>query len=255
MPPADTTLTQLHHIISRWGDLHDALTDQQARQWPPVMGISRLVWDDDQREAHRAERLDTNPDAPGPRPMPISADILDTIREIEGALVHCADVIAAEIQRPAMGPAPRGAGWTPAEVARRDQLAADDAADLRRWPWPSRGADAEGRRVRPERATGLEYRRTAPDAAAWLAARIDAAPGPFLPLGGIRAARIGRVATWAATRLDTALREARRTTSAGRPCPACRSDRLEVHGGDGQPPTVRCADCGRTWTERQSAAA
>ncbi|MFT2014626.1 hypothetical protein ACMA1D_02075 [Streptomyces sp. 796.1] len=234
MTPANT-LTQLHHIISRWGDLHDALTEHQARQWPPVMGISRLVLDDDARDAYRAERADTNPDAPGPRPMPISADILDTIRAIEDALVHCADVIAAEIQRPAMPRAPRGAGWTPAEIEQRDQLAAEDAADPRRWRYPGT--------------------RSAPYAAAWLAARLEAGPGPFLPLGAIRVGRIARVADAAVGRLDRALREARRTTSAGRPCPACRGDRLEVHGGDGQPPAVQCADCGRTWTEHQPAAA
>lgn len=259
-----TTAQHLQLVIDRWADLADALTARQQTTWPPTMGVARLVHDLDADENTHTQRIVTRRDehgrttyecascdhvgdgrghpvrpdrdqpGPGTSPAPISVDILDTMRDVEADLVHCADVIAAEIQRPAMARAPRGAGWTPAEIARRDQLADQDAADPRRWRYPGT--------------------RSAVYAAAWLAARIEGVPGPFLPLGAGRAARITTVAAAAADRVETALRIARRAAAVDWPCPACRG-LLEVHGGDGQPPAIRCADCGRTWHERETNAA
>ncbi|MEU0808764.1 hypothetical protein [Streptomyces sp. NPDC005970] len=254
----------LQTIIDRWADLADALAARQQTTWPPTMGVARLVAELDADEHTHHQRLITRrlddgrttyecvscdhvgdgrghpirPDrdhpGPGVSPAPVSVAILDTMRDVEQQLIHCADVIASEIQRPAMSRAPRGASWAPEEIARRDQLAAQDAADPRRWRYPGT--------------------RSAVYAAAWLAARLEDVPGPFLPLGASRAARIAAVAAAAAARVETALRIARRAAAVDWPCPHCRGQ-LEVHGGDGQPPAVRCADCGRTWRERETSAA
>ncbi|WP_063735598.1 hypothetical protein [Streptomyces sp. RTd22] len=261
---ASATTQHLQTIIDRWSDLTDALAARQQATWPPTMGVARLVADLDAEEHTHIQRIvtrrdehgrpayecascdhvgdgrghPTRPDrdqpGPGTSPAPISIDVLDVMREVEAELVHLADVTAAEIQRPTMSRAPRGAAWTPAEIARRDQLAAQDAADPRRWRYPGT--------------------RSAVYAAAWLAARIEGRSGPFLPLGPTRTARIATVAAAAADRVETALRIARRATAVEWPCPVCRG-LLEVHGGDGEPPVVKCADCGRSWQERESAAA
>ncbi|NUH35290.1 hypothetical protein HUF15_00650 [Streptomyces samsunensis] len=240
-----TAAQHLQTVIDRWSDLADALTTRQQTTWPPTMGVQQLILDDDARAAHTAERLDTAPDAPGTRPVPLDLDIYDTMRHVEAELIHCADVIASQIQRPPMTPGPRGAGWTPAEIARRDQLPAADAADPRRWTWPRLAEDAEDHR-RPPGPGRERLARTAIGAAAWLAGRVENSPGPFLPLGPTRAASITAVAVAAAARVETALRIARRAAAVDWPCPACRGQ-LEVHGGDGQPPAVKCAGCGRTW--------
>ncbi|MCP9205530.1 hypothetical protein [Streptomyces cucumeris] len=259
-----TAAQNLQTIIDRWSDLTDALTARQQATWPPTMGVARLVTDLEANEHTHPQRIVTRRDehgrptyecascdhvgdgnghpirpdrdqpGPGASPAPISVDILDTMRSVEAELVHCADVIASQIQRPAMNHAPRGAGWTEAEIAQRDQLADQDAADPRRWRYPGT--------------------RTAVYAAAWLAARLESVPGPFLPLGPLRGARIATVAAQAATRVEAALRIARQAVAVDWPCPACRG-LLEVHGGDGQPPAIQCADCGRTWHEQETNAA
>ncbi|WHX19807.1 hypothetical protein QFW82_23550 [Streptomyces malaysiensis subsp. malaysiensis] len=241
-PPATDHLTT---IIGLWPDLEDALAARQQTEWPPVMGLARILLDDDARAEQAAERLDTSAEAPGARPVPISIDALDTMRDVAARLVYLADVIAAEIQLPPMAPAPRGGGWTPEEIARRDQLAAEDAADPRRWTWPTRAEDSAGHRSRPVPAR-QPLARTAIGASAWLAARLEARPGPFLPLGPSRIADIAAVAADCVYRVETALRIARRAAVVSWPCPACRGQ-LELHGGDGQPPTMACTDCGRSW--------
>lgn len=274
----------LQLIIDRWADLTDALAARQQTTWPPTMGVQQLVRDLDQDDEHtHHQRLTTRqldngrityecascdhvgdghghpirPDrdqpGPGTSPAPISVDILDTMRDVEHQLVHLADVIASQIQRPAMTRAPRGAGWTPEEIARRDELAAADMADRRRWTWPRLAEDAEDHR-RPPSPGRERLARTAIGAAAWLAARVEDLPGPFLPLGPNRTAHITTTAAAAADRIETALRIARRAAAVDWPCPVCRGQ-LQVHGGDGQPPAVQCADCGRAWRERETSAA
>lgn len=219
-----TTAEHLQTIITRWADLEDALSARQNTAWPPVMGIVHLVLDDDERAEHAAERLDTAPDAPGTRPVPLDLGIYDTMRAVEQDLVELADQTAAAVQRSPMSYAPRD--WPAADRTRRNQLAAADAADPRRWRYVGH--------------------RSAPYAAAWLAARAEGQPGPFERLTDDRHAHIARVAATAAERIDRALGTARRRTVVDRPCPHCRGQ-LEVHGGDGEPPAVWCADCGRTW--------
>ena len=142
-----TAAQHLQTVIDRWADLTDALATRQQTTWPPTMGVTRLVHDleadehthtqrivtrrlDDGRTTYECAscnhvgdgnghpvRPDRDQPGPGASPAPISVDILDTMRTVESELVHCADVIASQIQRPAMNHAPRGAGWTEAEIA------------------------------------------------------------------------------------------------------------------------------------------
>lgn len=224
---ADAAAAHLATVVRLWPDLVDALAVRQQTTWPPTMGIARLV-DQDEREHAAAHRyLDRRTDQIGETPAPIRLDIVDTMRTVQADLVHTADVIAAEVQRPAMSRAPRH--WPAGDRARRNQLAEADAADPRRWRFP--GA------------------RSAPLAAAWLAARLTAAPGPFLPLNTRHHGAIEAAARRAATTIGTALEIERRQTPVRWPCPHCRGQ-LVVAGGDGQAPAVQCDDCGRTWRER-----
>lgn len=218
-------------VIRLWPDLGAALVARQQTTWPPTMGVARLIVDQDEREHAAAHRyLDRRADQIGATPAPIRLDIVDTMRAVQAELVHTADVTAAEVQRPAMSHAPRH--WLPADRARRDTLADQDAADPRRWRYPG-------------------Y-RDAPLAAAWLAGRLNGMPGPFLQLNSRQREAIDTTATRSADRIETALEMARRTTPVRWPCPHCRGQ-LSVSGGDGTAPAVQCRDCGRTWRERQPA--
>jgi hypothetical protein len=230
-------LTHLTTIVTRWPDLTDALTTRQNREWPPAMGITRILDRDDRAERAAQERLERREygdrlAALGASPAPIDLNIVDVMRDVEQQLVYLADITAAEIQRPAMAHAP--ANWLPIEQERRNRLADQDAADPRRWRYPGH--------------------RSAIYAAAWLAARLEQQPGPFLPLGSLRADRITRVAAQAAEQVERALAIARRAERLDRPCPACRGV-LVVEGGDGQPPAVRCEGCGWSRTAKDVVAA
>lgn len=227
-----TAAEHLHTVITRWPDLNDALAARNTSTWPPA-GLrhhmqSRSTDETEWAAAHRY--LDRRADQLGETPAPIRLDIVDTMREVEAELVHVADVLAAEVQRPAMSRAP--AMWLPADRARRDELAARDAADPRRWRYPG-------------------Y-RDAPMAAAWLGQRLAGEPGPFLRLTTRQRGAVTAVAKRSADRIETTLALVRRSTPVRWPCPHCRGQ-LAVHGGDGQAPAVRCEDCGRTWREKQSA--
>lgn len=224
---ADSAAAHLATVIRLWPDLADALVARQQATWPPTMGVARLV--DRERDEYAAAHryLDRRTDQLGETPAPIRLDIVDTMRTIEAELVHRADIIAAEVQRPAMSRAPRH--WLAADRARRDDLAARDAADPRRWRYPGH--------------------RDAPTAAAWLAGRLAGDPGPFLKLAIRHRDAIQRTAARAASAIETALEMERRTTNVRWPCPHCRGQ-LVVQGGDGTAPAVMCDDCGRTWRER-----
>jgi hypothetical protein len=87
------------------------------------------------------------------------------------------------------------------------------------------------------------HKRSPVLAAVWLQHRLDNAPGPFRPLNTWEINRITGVAREAATRVERVLAIARQTAAVPEPCPACRGQ-LRIEGGDGQPPAVRCRDCG-----------
>lgn len=219
----DTTqaATNLRTITKSWPLLADALTTAAPTGWPPTMGTAALL----------ADRDDPELAVPAGQP-PIRVAIVDAEHSITELLVDTADVIAADIQRDPISRAPRD--WPPADRARRDALAAEDAANPRRW-----------------RFTGT---RTAPHAATWLHNRLVSLPGgPFRPLALHHVRHVVTAAQKAAQQLERALGHARLTTEVDTPCPDC-TGRIRLHGGDGTPPAARCHDCGRTWTHHDTAA-
>ncbi|MFE2045713.1 hypothetical protein ACFXAZ_33320 [Streptomyces sp. NPDC059477] len=228
--PAD----DLDTITERWPTLRASAGQRPVTSWPPAMGITRLM-SEEERQEHAAERADTAPDAPGPRPAPVDVDVLDVMTTIETGLITTADWLAERVQRPAVTAA-TGRGWSDDVHRQVALIAARDAADPRRW-----------------RYTGQQ--RDAPTAAEWLALRLRSVPGPFRALDDGEREAVARVATMGATLLRRALGEQRRREAVPHPCPVPCGGQLVVEGGDGAPPVVRCEDCGRTWTERSAGAA
>jgi hypothetical protein len=215
---------RLYDITRHWDDLVDAL-DGQTSSWPPA-GKADLLRALDQRDAeevaharaHAVHRrsCERDPGQIGEVAAPINLGIYDTMRAVEAALLHLADTIAAEVQRPATLPA--------------------DAANPARW-----------------RYTG---QRTAPQAALWLLARWDGAsgrlrgcpgtPSPFTPLTDQHRARIAAVAEGAAARIEQALDLVGRDRVLAEPC-RC-GGRITMRGGGGADPAAQCGTCGQVWT-------
>ncbi|MFI7014407.1 hypothetical protein [Streptomyces sp. NPDC050164] len=222
-----TAADDLDTITERWPTLHEAAGTRPTTTWPPAMGITRLMTEEERQE-QAAERADTNPDAPGPRPTPIDVDVLDVMTTIETGLLTTADWLAERVQRPAFR-ATTGRGWSDDVHRQVVLLAAKDAADPRRWKY-----------------TG---QRDAPTAAEWLSLRLRNAPGPFRALDEGERQAVENVARMGVELLRRTLGEARRKEAVPHPCPQPCGGQLVVEGGDGAPPVVRCEDCGRTWTE------
>lgn len=233
MPRTATTeqaARDLQAIIDSWPHLADMLTTRHGTTWPPAMGIQHtLNSDDDQTAADEraalrlAERADSRYTL-GASPAPIRLTIVDIIRTVEPDLVYCVDVLAQEIQRPVMRAAP--AHWLPEDRERRDKLRAEDANDPRRWRY--------------------REHRTAPHAAAWLLARIEARPGPFLPLGPTHVRRIAAAAGAAHAQIRRGLDGDRTAQVVDRPCPLCGGT-LGMSSGDGGAPLVVCFGCWQEW--------
>ncbi|MFK0062646.1 hypothetical protein ACIQTN_25890 [Streptomyces werraensis] len=223
-----STTAHLTTVIRHWTDLHDALGAPALHNGFGIGlrgHLAALTDIADRALTHAAERADSASDAPGERPAPLRPMILDTMTEVETALVDCADQLAAEIQRTPMSRAPRD--WPAADRARRNQLADQDANDPRRWKW-----------------TG---KRTAPYAALWLYARITQPGGPFAPLTDRHRETVAAVARSCAVRVERALDIAAQVRTLEQPC-AC-GGRIDVHGGEGRQPLAHCTGCGRIWTE------
>lgn len=202
------------------------LTTKRDTESGRVVGYGcQLCGDADPGHAHPIGE-DRDPAQIGQRPVPLRIHILDTMRTVEQALVECADQTAGSIQRPVMGLLP--AAYPAADRARRELLVMQDRQDPRRWSW-----------------TG--GRPTAPYAALWLLARVQAAPGPFRPLTVLQLDHITAVARTAADRIEQALDIAaqRKTLERRHDC----GGRIDVHGGEGRPPLAHCTGCGRIWTE------
>jgi hypothetical protein len=236
-----TTATHLRTIALHWTDLHEA-AGQPAIVHGFGQGLRGYLAALDERAlleaawARADERADTDPNAPGQRPIPVRLHILDTMRTVEAALVQCADDIAAAAQRaPIPMPTARKADYRTlreARIARQERqrqehLALADQRDPRRWKY-----------------TG---ERTATYAALWLLARVERAPGPCRRITGAEERRIGTVAAGAADRVERALDIAaqRKTLEQLHDC----GGRIDVHGGEGRTPVGHCTGCGAIWTE------
>lgn len=230
-----TTATHLRTIALHWSDLREAV-GAPATVAAFGVGLRGYLARLDELDAEQAEydrhqaahlrSLERDPIQIGERPVPVRLHILDTMRAVEAALVDCADITAADVQRSPMPYAPRG--WPAADRARRDQLARADALDPRRWKY--RG------------------HRTAPYAALWLLARIEHARGPFTALSDAHRGRIGSVAEGAAERVERALDIAAQRRALERPCAKC-GGKIDIHGGEGRIPLAHCTGCGQVWTE------
>ncbi|WP_165906223.1 hypothetical protein [Streptomyces sp. Z26] len=238
-----TTTPQQHlqTIIDRWTDLTDTLPAPTTVA-PYGLGLHAYLaaldaYDAEEVAARRAlriaDRADRPYDALGERPVPIRLTTLDTMRAVEAVLLDCADQIASAIQRPAASALPAVTGDDVGLQLRL--LAAKDAADRSRWSWT-------------DPAT-----RTAPYAAVWLRHRLDGVSGPFAPLSALHRDQVTRVARGTAQRVEETLGLQRSRRALTEPCPRCRG-RLEIHGGDGQPPVVECCGCGWKRTDNTVAA-
>lgn len=223
-----TTTAHLRTIATLWPDLRDMLGAPTliGGFGQGLRGYLTTLEQYDPSEASALRALERDPGQIGERPVPIRLRVYETMRTVEAALVECADQIASSVQRPAMSAAPRN--WPTADRARRDQLARNDAIDPRRW-----------------RYTG---QRTAPYAALWLLARVQGAPGPFLPLLEQHLRHIANVAREAAQRVERTLDVGAETAELVPPCRLC-GGRVVVHGGAGAHPIGHCQGCGHVWAE------
>lgn len=233
-----TTRQHLTTIATHWTDLHDALTTTGNSTWPPASRMSTYLAqldaiDAEEIETRRALRaLERSPEQLGETRAPIRLHIHDTMRTVEAALVELADQIAAEVQRPVIA-APINRGWSDEIHRTVALLSAKDSADTRRWGYV--GTD----------------RRTAPYAALWLLGRHENTPGPFRKLTLAHTDRIDRAAAEAAERVERALQLTRHSQPLTERC-AC-GGQLHLDGGDGNPPAVRCATCGRRTADQIAA--
>lgn len=176
-------------------------------------------------------RTDREPGQLGERPVPLRLHVVDACLAVEAALCAMADEIAAEVQ-PAPVPSAiarradyatdRAATVAAADRARRNEIAAADAASPHRWSFTMRG-------------------RTAVHAAEWLLARLDE-PGYCKPITNLHRASIAVVARGAARRIERTIGGVDARYSAvmdDRPCPWCEGE-LTLHRGGGEPDIVTC---------------
>ncbi|MFG2976270.1 hypothetical protein ACGFYY_25220 [Streptomyces sp. NPDC048331] len=225
------TNTTLRTLITLWPDLHTALGDR------PIHGAYGLglraylaaIDHHDPAEAAALRAEERDPSQLGNRPVPLNLAIYDTMRAIEAALAHCAEVTAAAVQ---IEPVPLpGPDWPAADQARRTAVSRADLADRRRWRF--------GRSTPPATFTAL-----------WLLARVERRPGPFRVLTDVQARYVRAVATEALARAQAALdTDSNRMTELGEQHPCACGGRIEVYGGAGATPCARCTGCGALWTE------
>lgn len=227
-----TTATTLRSLITLWPDLHAALGDRpiHGAYGLGLRGYLAAIEQHDPTEAAALRADERDPAQLGTRPVPLNLSIYDTMRAIEGALAHCAEVTAAAVQ---IEPIPLpGRDWPAADRARRTATSRADLADRRRWRYG---------RVSTPPATYT---------ALWLLARIEQRPGPFRKLDAAQAQHIGAVARGALARAEATLDTADdRHTELG-PQHHCQcGGAIEVWGGGGATPCAHCTGCGALWTE------
>lgn len=227
-----TTATTLRALITLWPDLHAALGDRpiHGAYGLGLRGYLAAIEHHDPVEASALRAEERDPAQLGTRPVPLNLAIYDTMRAIEAALAHCAEVTAAAVQ---IEPIPLpGRDWPAADRVRRTAASRADLADRRRWRY--------GRASTPP----------ATYTALWLLARVEARPGPFRTLTAAQAQHIGGVARGALARAEATLDTAddRRTELGPQHHCQCGGP-IEVWGGGGATPCARCTGCGALWTE------
>ncbi|NNJ04169.1 hypothetical protein HHX38_08480 [Streptomyces sp. PKU-MA01144] len=233
-----TTRAALHLLTLRWNDLTNSLGTPTAGAWYGTGIRSQLADTRDPHEVLLAERdaaalraLERDPAQIGARPIPLRLDIVTAMDAITDTMRYCADVVAGSVQRAPMTVAPAGLTLTAGELARRRELAAADARDVRRWPIGTTTRSLES-------------------AVGWLTARVLAAPGPFRELGpGDHAAICGstRSAIWIAEQaLD---RGVHATLALALPCPRC-GGQVTMRGA-----AASCGGCRAAWTTAGEVAA
>jgi hypothetical protein len=200
---------------------------------------------EDREAAHyRAEalrQLERSPEQPGWTAAPLRLDVLDALALVEAGLIELADQTAAEVQHSPISPTPPRAEWPAnprayraahADAARRDLLAMKQSRDPRRW-----------------RFNGSS--RTVPRAALWLLAQVQGVRGPWRPLSDDELLRVRAVARSSARVVEQVLDVGDGRVRLDAACPLC-GGLLDMHGGAGVRPTVRCTGCGRTWTHHDA---
>ncbi|MGW6459110.1 hypothetical protein ACWF94_24840 [Streptomyces sp. NPDC055078] len=238
------TEQHLFTVVRHWRDLQTAL-GTRTQTWPPTMGIATVsARQQDAEEAEaatwRAEALrilERSPDQLGWTAAPIRLDVLDTIATVEAGLLELTDQLAAAIQHAPITPAPPRRSWptdprarrtVEQDDARRNLLALKQSKDPRRW-----------------RYIGTD--RTVPRAGLWLLAQVQGARGPWRPITDPDRHRIAAVASTSARLVEHALDVGNERARLAAPCPICLGS-LDMHGGAGSAPVVRCGSCGRIWT-------
>ncbi|MFI8360740.1 hypothetical protein ACIGD1_11330 [Streptomyces sp. NPDC085612] len=226
------TSTTLRRLINLWPDLHNALGDRPIHGafGLGLRGYLAAIDHHDPAEAAALRDLERDPAQLGDRPVPLNLAIYDTMRAIEAALAHCAEVTAAAVQ---IDPIPLpGPDWPAADRARRAAASRADLADRRRWRF-SRPSTP------PATFTAL-----------WLLARIEYRPGPFRALTEEQARYIRAVAAESLRRAEGVLdTDGNRMTELAPEHPCACGGRIEVYGGGGATPCARCTGCGALWTE------
>lgn len=226
-----TTATTLRTLITLWPDLHAALGDRpiHGAYGLGLRGYLAAIEAHDPIEAAALRSEERDPAQLGDRPVPLNLAIYDTMRTVEAALAHCAEVTASAVQ---IEPIPLpGRDWPAADRARRAAVSRADLADRRRWRY--------GRATPPATYTAL-----------WLLARVERRPGPFRALDDVQQRYIRTVATEALRRAQAALdTDADRRTELGPEHGCACGGTIEVYGGGGATPCARCIGCGALWTE------
>lgn len=235
---ATTAQHHLQTVIDNWRHLTDMLDTHVSAPWPPAGRMSDYIDALDYADAQQVHQMRGGRDEldAGAGRAPLNLDALDAIRTTELALIGTADHLSTLVQRYPLS-VDTGRGWTDDVHREAALIATRDQADPRRWSLTATAT------------------RTPPHAAVWLLHRLDDAPGPFRPLTSDQRRLIENVAREAGERVGRALVILRKSSRAAYPCPHCRKRALDVSGGDGQPASVACQACGRTWVETPAAVA
>ncbi|MFC3347754.1 hypothetical protein ACFOOM_10005 [Streptomyces echinoruber] len=225
--PGRRAADDLAAVREQWGDLLAAIAEPpRPAEWMPYERkgfLDQLAADD---------RLDDDPVEAEPvvgrlplilreHPAPANLRALDAALAVERDVFDLCDAVAERVQLPARDPHAR---WT----------AGSDPSDPRLWRLPThRDAGPASAASAGSRAHGLHW------ATVWLEGRaLDDDPDDralFAPTPATLVDQIADVARTARRRVEAALGRARRTLTLDEPCPFCRSGRITVENGGGDP--------------------